>query len=408
MIHLRASDLGKSYQHYERPIDRLLSWVSIGTRKRKAERWVLRHLNLEVLPGEAIGVVGVNGAGKSTLIKLLKGTLRPTEGEVRAEGRIASLELGVGFHPDFTGRQNVVTAGTLQGHQPDEIARLLPGIEAFAEIGEYIDQPLRLYSTGMHLRLAFSLATAVRPDIFLIDEALAVGDAYFTQKCVSRIRRFCEEGTTLLLVSHDAAAIKTLCSRAVLIDGGRLIRTGSPADVLDYYGALIAKQQVDAKIRQTEILGDGRSSTRSGNRRVFIKQVELLHDSKATRTLQVGDEVQVQVDVQAVESVDDLTVGISIRDRLGNEMFGTNTEHLGVSSPDVEAGSLLRATFRFPANLGIGSYTRTAAVHAGRVHTDENYDWWDSVALFDVIPGSETPFTGSCHLSTEGRVERLV
>src|SRR5436190_20641545 len=243
---LTISNLGKAYRRYRHKRDRLVEMVVPRGRPRHELVWVLRNVHFEVGPGECVGIVGQNGAGKSTLLKLVTGTTRPTEGSIVARGRIAAiLELGMGFHPEFTGRQNVFIAGQLLGLETAEIAAAMPDIERFAEIGSYFDQPVRVYSSDMQVRLAFSVATAVRPDLLIVDEALSVGDAYFQHKSMARIKAFREQGTTLLFVSHDPGAVKTLCDRAILLDRGVVVRDGRPDDILDYYNAIIAKREAD-------------------------------------------------------------------------------------------------------------------------------------------------------------------
>jgi lipopolysaccharide transport system ATP-binding protein len=207
---LQIDNLGKAFREYRMEWQRMLSWF--GARPVAAsEFWVLRGVGFQVEAGECVGIVGQNGAGKSTLLKLVTGTLRPTEGTVRVAGRIAAiLELGMGFNPDLTGRDNARYTAGLMGMSPHQIDAIIPAVEEFAEIGEYFDQPLRTYSSGMQMRVAFSVVTAIRPEILIIDEALSVGDAYFSHKSMARIRRFREEGTTLLFVSHDPGAIQSL------------------------------------------------------------------------------------------------------------------------------------------------------------------------------------------------------
>src|SRR5262249_700624 len=215
--------------------------------------WALRGITFAVAAGESVGVIGMNGAGKSTLLKILTGTTRPTGGQVQITGQAAALlELGMGFHPDFSGRQNAMIATQLMGLPVREATGRMAEIEAFAEIGDHLNQPVRTYSTGMVVRLAFSVATVVRPEILIVDETLSVGDVYFQHKCIRRIREFQEAGTTLLFVSHDPTAVKTLCGRALLLDRGQLIQDGSPDSVLDYYNALIAKREASEAILQTE------------------------------------------------------------------------------------------------------------------------------------------------------------
>jgi lipopolysaccharide transport system ATP-binding protein len=211
MTAISVKGLGKAYKQYNNRWLRLLDWLSPGSKQWHRLNWVLQDLEFEVQAGEALGIIGVNGAGKSTLLKIITGTTQATTGQVQLQGRVAALlELGMGFHPDFTGRQNAMMAAQLQGLSAQEIQQLMPSIEAFAEIGPSIDAPVRIYSSGMQMRLAFSVATAIRPDVLIVDEALSVGDAYFQHKSFERIREFQKSGTTLLLVSHDKAAIQSI------------------------------------------------------------------------------------------------------------------------------------------------------------------------------------------------------
>src|SRR6266550_1435559 len=246
MSALALRNVGKSYRRYARPRDRVVEKLMPWAGRRHENIWVLRNIDVSVQSGESIAIIGPNGAGKSTLLKLVTGTTQPTEGSVETRGRIAAiLELGIGFHPEFTGRQNVLIAGQLMGFSPEEVTGAIPDMEAFAEIGAYFDQPMRVYSSGMQVRLAFSVATAIRPDVLIVDEALSVGDAYFQHKCAARIRTFKQQGTTLLFVSHDPTAVKSLCDRALLLDRGVLAKDGAPDQVLDYYNAIIAKREAD-------------------------------------------------------------------------------------------------------------------------------------------------------------------
>lgn len=240
MGHIRVTGLGKAYKQYPNRWARLAEWLIPFSPIRHQQHWVLQDVEFEIAPGEAVGIVGANGAGKSTLLKMITGTTQPTQGKIELQGRVAALlELGMGFHPDFTGRQNAIMAGQLFGMQLEEIQALMPDIERFAEIGEAIDHPVRTYSSGMQMRLAFSVATARRPDILIVDEALSVGDAYFQHKSFARIRSFRKSGTTLLIVSHDRFAIQSICDSAILLKDGRVAMRGKPEPVLDYYLSLI-------------------------------------------------------------------------------------------------------------------------------------------------------------------------
>jgi lipopolysaccharide transport system ATP-binding protein len=378
------SGIGKAYRQYDAPRDRLFEWMSMGSIKRHRSRWALRDITLDVEPGQSLGVIGANGAGKSTLLKVITGTTRPTTGSLSVEGRVAALlELGIGFHPDVTGRDNVLIAGQLLGFTAAEIAARMDAIEAFAEIGAYLDLPIRTYSSGMHVRLAFSVATAIRPDILIVDEALAVGDAYFQHKSFARIREFKAAGTTLLFVSHSAAVVKSICDRAVLLDGGLLVRDGSPDQVFDYYNALVTSRTLRHEIVQSDAAG-----TRSGDRRAAVEEVTLLCGGVATEAVRSGEPATLRIRLRALEAVDDLTVGFLIRDALGNDMFGTNTYHLEHRRFGLAQGARFVCDFDIrDMALGVGHYNMSVALHSDMTHVSGNYDWWDRALTFEVVPG---------------------
>ncbi len=355
-------------------------------------------------PGEAVGIVGANGAGKSTLLKLITGTTQPTTGQIALNGRVAALlELGIGFHPDSTGRENALIAGQLLGHSATDVAARLPDIEAFAEIGEYIDQPLRTYSSGMQVRLAFSVATAIRPDILIIDEALAVGDAYFQHKSFARIREFKTAGTTLLFVSHSSAVVKSICDRVVLLDEGLLVRDGAPDDVLDYYHALVAHRTL-----RSDIAATGAGGTRSGDRRATIEDVAILEARRAATTFRSGAPVTLRVRVRALDRLSDLTVGFLIRDALGNDLFGTNTYHLERRKFDIERSEAFECEFDIRRlALGVGHYNVSIALHSDMTHLSGSYDWWDRALTFEVVPGPGAHSVGVLLLDVECRMHAL-
>ncbi len=403
---LRATGIEKTYRSYRRPGARLVDWLSLGRAHRAREKHALRGVSFEVRPGEAVGLVGANGAGKSTLLGVLKGTIEPTAGDVEIEGRAVGLDLGLGFRDDLTGYDNLIASGALLGLSRREVDASLDEVLAFAELDDVLGDPVRTYSSGMRLRLAFALATVERPDILLIDEALSVGDAYFQQKCIHRIRRFHAAGTTLILVSHDPSAITTLCDRALLLDGGLVIRDGRPREVLEYYNAWLARRTDGENIDQRSIGRSGTTSTRSGNREATIEDLVLSCEGQPRDQVVVGETVDLAILARAHAPLDDLTVGISLRDRLGNEVFGTNTYLLGVESPPIEAGSTFTARFRFVAELGPGDYSVTAALHAGRVHVENSYDWWDNVSTFSVLPDGPPRFQGTARLPIEATIER--
>jgi lipopolysaccharide transport system ATP-binding protein len=400
-----VKDLGKAYKQYPTRWSRLAEWMIPGRARHKL-KWVLRDVSFSVKPGEAVGLIGINGAGKSTLLKLITGTTQPTTGTVHMEGRVAALlELGMGFHPDFTGRQNVYMAGQLLGMTVEEISALMPEIEAFAEIGDYMDQPVRVYSSGMQMRVAFSVATARRPDILIVDEALSVGDAYFQHKSFDRIRRYRQQGTTLLLVSHDKQAIQSVCDRALLLDGGRLTKEGAPEEIMDYYNALIAEREnATVRLQATET---GKVQTVSGTGEATVADIALLDEhGERVEVVDVGASVTLQVTVRTSAAIPRMVLGYMIKDRLGQPMYGTNTHLKELPLEDVAAGEEVVYRFAFPMNLGPGSYSVATAIVSTETHLVNNYEWRDLALVFTVVNMRRPYFEGSAWLDPAVDIQR--
>lgn len=391
---ISVSNLGKAYKGYPTRWSRLLEWLDPWGRSRHQLHWVLKGLNFTVHPGEAVGIIGVNGAGKSTLLKMIAGTAKPTTGCVQTTGRVvALLELGMGFHPEFTGRQNVVMSGQLLGYSSAEIDALMPAIESFAEVGGYIDEPVRVYSSGMQMRLAFSVATATRPDVLIVDEALSVGDAYFQHKSFDRIRTFRAEGTTLLLVSHDKQAIQAICDRAILLNAGQMELQGVPEEVMDAYNALLVQKEKSG-FRQQETVA-GRVQTVSGTGEAALDGIALLNESgEPVEILQVGQPVTLAVSVDVKADLPELVMGYMIKDRLGQPVFGTNSHHLKQVLHAVKAGQRYVFRFSFDANLGEGTYSIAVALHAAESHVAGNYEWRDLALIFNVVNTYKPTFVG--------------
>lgn len=392
---ISVSNLGKAYKQYPTRWSRLAEWLTPGHRPRHRLKWVLQDINFNVKPGEALGIIGINGAGKSTLLKMITGTTQPTSGSVQMAGRVAALlELGMGFHPDFTGRQNAYMAGQLLGYTVDEITHLMPDIEAFAEIGEYIDQPVRVYSSGMQVRLAFSVATAIRPDILIIDEALSVGDTYFQHKSFDRIRTFRKRGTTLLIVSHDKGAIQSICDRAILINAGQLAMEGEPEAVMDYYNAMLADHQNQSVMQKTT--AEGKVQTISGTGEAEISEVSLMDaEENQLEVVSVGLSTKLRVKVKCKQSLESLVVGYMIKDRLGQPVFGTNTHYLKQVLKNLEQGQEISFDFDFNANLGPGTYSISIALHEDDTHLRKNFEWRDRAVVFSVINVNAAEFVGT-------------
>lgn len=400
MTLLSVQNLGKAYRSYHSEWQRFASWFGIKSRPRE-EHWVLRHVSFEIRPGEAIGIMGQNGAGKSTLLKMIAGTLQPTEGSVHINGRIAAiLELGMGFNPELTGRQNVLHSAGLMGYGHDQIMQAMPDIEAFAEIGEYFDQPVRAYSSGMQVRVAFAVATAFRPEILIVDEALSVGDSYFQHKSFERIRQFQEQGTTLLIVTHDPSSILTLCDRTLLLENGTVIKDGPPQEVIDLYNAIIAEKENSTV--QVKRLDDGSAQTVSGSGEAKITEVSLRNSNhEPMEYIAVGEPVTLCVNVTIEQDIPELVLGYLIKDRLGRQVYGTNTHHLKQTQHNLNAGETLQYRFSFPMALGLGSYSVTVALHTADTHLERNYHWLDMALLFNVVNPVHPPFVGVAWMPPE-------
>lgn len=399
--------LGKAYRHYPKRWQRLLEWLWPSGPRRHRLHWVLQGVDLRILPGESVGLMGLNGAGKSTLLKIIAGTVQPTEGQVRHQGHLAALlELGMGFHPEFTGRENAILAGRLLGHSAQTMQDLMPQIEAFAEIGDYMDQALRTYSSGMQVRLAFSVATAVRPDILIVDEALSVGDAYFQQKSFDRIRQFRQAGTTLLLVSHDKQAIQSICERVVLLHQGRIDMDGPAEAVMDRYNALLADHQPQ-QIRQQR-LDDGRVATSSGTGEATVSAIGLFNPSgQAVEVVGVGDEVLLRIEVMARADLPRLVLGYGIKNRWGQVMYGTNTELTRQTLHSVRAGQRWQFELRFPVHLAPGHYSIQTALTSSETHLLNNYEWRTQAWMFTVINAAHPYFEGQVWMPPEIRIAAL-
>ena len=407
MTILRIQNLGKAYKRYFSHWARLAEWCLPSSRPRHHVHWALQDVNCEVQHGEAIGIVGMNGAGKSTLLKIIAGTTQPTTGIIEMNGRVAALlELGMGFHPDFTGRQNVVMAGQLFGFLVDEIQTLLPEIESFAEIGDYIDQPVRTYSSGMLMRLAFAVATAKRPDLLIVDEALSVGDSYFQHKSFRRIRTFREEGTTLLLVSHDRGAIQSICDRVIVLHEGKVVKEGPAEEAMDFYHALLAARDVNL-IRQ-ERNTFGKIQTVSGGGEITISEVKLVTgDGKPVEAIETGTSVKLEIVALVNKPVPEAVMGFMIKDRYGQIMYGINSYRLGQTIDYLSAGEQLIFCFEFIMNLGKGNYSITTAISKMDSHLSDNYEWSDGCVIFSVLNTKKVDFVGSVSLDAALSIHRI-
>lgn len=405
---LQVNGIGKCYAKYSGLFARLLHWLGLPI-KAQYEYWANKDISFDVAHGQAIAIIGQNGAGKSTLLKMITGTVRPSTGNITMVGRIsAMLELGLGFNPEFTGRQNAYMAGGLLGYSAKELEQLMLGIEEFAEIGEFFDQPLRVYSSGMQARLAFAVATAVRPDVLIVDEILSVGDSYFQHRSFDRIKKFKEQGTSIILVTHGLSDVRSLCDHVILLDKGQILKQGKPDEVIDYYNAFIAqKESAQLNILQNRD-ENGWLKTKSGDRRAEVSRLRLQDQNSGEELAiaQVGQEVELVCDVKVNAPIEQLVLGFMLRDKQGHVIWGSNTWHTGLAQTEVKAGEKL--VYRLPliCTLGAGSYSVTTALTRGESHLDENFEWQDNLLVFDVINSNKPPFIGSSWLDTEFTVSR--
>ena len=415
---IRVRHLSKSYQIYERPGDRLKQFVWRGRRQFYRDFWALHDVTFDVPHGSTVGIVGRNGSGKSTLLQLICGTLTPTSGSVELNGRIAALlELGAGFNPEFTGRENIFLYGAVLGLTEAEIRARVGRIMEFADIGDFIEMPVKTYSSGMHVRLAFSVAINVDPDILIVDEALAVGDARFQQRCMTKLRELQQRGVSILFVSHDAESVKRLCEHVIVLQDGAVVNQGDAPAMANWYLALttvdydlerLRRMQEDAAARDaasnasppgaaplslpseppaSELQARSVEFTYfrhgDGSCRITDSYIADGH-SHRTEVVTLGGSASIVVEVEFLSAQLRHLVGVVIRDRLGTTVIGINTWQERVELPEAQAGDRYRYIFTMPIDLRPGYYSVSPAV---AYHQDVQ-QWMDSIenaTIFRVI-----------------------
>lgn len=361
---LSIQDLGKAFRTYRSEWHRFANWFGL-TIKPNSEHWIIRHVNIDIQPGEAIGIIGKNGAGKSTLLKILTGTLQPTEGRVLTNGSIAAiLELGMGFNPELSGRQNAFHSAGLMGFSTKQIHNAIQNIESFADIGEYFDEPVRTYSSGMQARVAFAVATAFRPDILIVDEVLSVGDAAFQRKCFRRIEAFQKKGTTLLLVSHDTETVKKLCDKAMFIKNGKVVDFGSTKIVCDEYEKYIfGGKDITTTEEETSTRGiyDNKLKSSSGitygDGRATITDVwfENISGNKIN-TIECGKNFCINYIVETHQDLKDIIFSIMIKTREGIAVYGTDTMLTKHTLTSHDSNTKVQVAFQLSNYLAPGIY----------------------------------------------------
>lgn len=421
-IAISVRNVSKMYRIYDRPQDRLKQMLLRGRRLYGREFWALRDVSLEVRRGETVGIIGRNGSGKSTLLQIIAGTLSPTDGEVRVNGRVAALlELGSGFNPEFTGRENVYMNGAILGLSREEMAARFDDIAAFADIGEFIDQPVKLYSSGMVVRLAFSINAHIDPDILIIDEALSVGDMYFQAKCMSWIDKLRRRGTTVLFVSHSLQTVKSLCDQALLLNKGEALSYGPVEAVADMYSALALYDLSTAPQALTQTLEldaadsgavlahsqlqpafEQRVTERTGKGDAQFYECCVFQHNREVDTVLHGESCQIIAWLEHHTELDTYAeVGILVRNLDGLELFAVNSYFLNKPYEPQVAHTRTRIVFSFPVTLAPGTYTVTLGIRV-----PQQGEYWDKVfnaAVFRVVTKASEYVPGL--FAQEGAIE---
>ncbi len=407
-IVISVQNVSKVYHLYQHPFQRVLGALAIS-RKQKAEFWALRNINLRVEKGEVFALLGPNGSGKSTLLQIISGILQPTSGRVHCSGRIAALlELGAGFNPEFSGRENVYLNGEILGLSRKELDQAFPRIEAFAEIGQFIDRPVKEYSSGMYVRLAFSTAIHVDPEVLIVDEALAVGDAIFASRCVQKFEELRRKNVTVFLVSHDLGLIKRLADRAAFMLDGRIViarrSQGRRQSVRRLRARSRARRQGTQHRRTGRIIAASKTSFRHGDGASRVIDVQILNSAgEVCRAFRPGESIILRIRAAFQKSVSNPVVGILIRNRIGMDIFGTNTRLERAELGDFEPGEEIEVEFELDCLLSRQEYTLTVAV---QYWNGLSQDWLDDVLDFRVEDTKDV--AGVLNLNTRVRHHKVV
>ncbi|TGK28932.1 ABC transporter ATP-binding protein [Leptospira gomenensis] len=395
---LRVENLNKVYTGFSGPSKRIWNVLSLGFLGNDVRYDALKNVSFDVRTGEIVGLIGRNGAGKSTLLKVLTGVSSYDSGKIQKSGSLRSiLELGVGFNPELSGEENLYYNGLVWGLSPQEIRSSMKEIFEFSDLLEFKNIPIKQYSSGMVMRLGFALATFSRPDILIVDEALAVGDASFQQKCLHRFRSFQEKGTLTLIVSHDLELLKSLCSRVLILEKGELVFDGDPVDGFRHYMQIIA----DSGSSEESVLPTDNGST------VEQLSVSIKHKGQINpKLLPVGASIEIEINVRFKTDIPDLTAGFHIDDARGIRAFGTNSFHLGNSLKNVRAGERVNVSFSLPLNFSAVKYSLGIALHEGDNHVGRNYLWKDGVLSFELERLGIPKFEGAAWIPVQSRSEK--
>lgn len=393
---IRIQNLTKKYIGFASPFERILASASFGLKHGSKSFTALNNISLDVNSGEILGIIGRNGAGKSTLIKVLSGVSKFQSGTLEKNGSLRSiLELGVGFNPELSGFENVYYNGLVWGYSVSEIESLTDSIFDFSGLNEFRNVPLKNYSTGMMMRLGFALATANRPDILLVDEALAVGDASFQQKSLSRFDKFKKEGSAIVIVSHDLNLLQMISDRMIVMDKGKIEFDGNPSLALKKYIQILAENSFDTLDGDTKVDSESIESY----------SVQMQSNGINQSIYAIGERVELKFKIKTKSFIPDLTIGFHIDDSKGLRVFGTNSFHKKSNLKKIKASSNIEYTFSFPLNIAHGKYTLGFALHEGDNHTTNCYLWKDDVIEFEVERLSMPKFDGPAFLPVECKWE---
>jgi lipopolysaccharide transport system ATP-binding protein len=409
MTVIEVRNLSKVYRIYEKPWDKFRETVGLGHSRMYEEFWALRDITFELESGSTLGIIGQNGSGKSTLLQILAGIMRQTRGDCFVAGKISALlELGSGFNPEFTGRENVLMNGAILGFDTKEMLERFDDIAHFAEIGAFMDQPVKTYSSGMFMRLAFAVAVNVDPDVLLVDEALAVGDLVFQHRCMNRMNQLRAAGKTILLATHDLTAVTKFCDRALLLDSGNLLEDGKPELVVQKYRALIFERERKYGEFDVESAEDGNSAAaplpgedmplvrsipnidhRFGNGEASVIGVELMDEKgNLVRETFGGKRLIVRISVEFHQDVTQPIIGYTLRDRLGVDISACNTSYAEQHLPPAAQGDIVTSDFWVTLpHIAPGSYSISPAVAKGSVSRHDMCDWIDNALIFNVNSG---------------------
>ncbi len=386
---IEVQEISKTFKLYSKPSDRLKEKFF-----RKAYHKIhnaLKNVSFKVEDGETLGIIGRNGAGKSTLLKILMNVIIPDSGVIHTSGKITGLlELGTGFNPEMTGLRNIYMNGMLLGMGKKEIDEKKTEIISFSELGDFINEPIKTYSSGMVMRLAFSIAIHADPHCFLVDEALSVGDAHFQQKCMKKIKNFRKKGGSIIFVSHDMNSVKMLCDKAILLENGAVLDLGSPESIVNRYNFLISKLN-DSENKME--LKEADRKKEYGSYEAEISSVRIIGSNSGSDIVSSGEKTTIEISIKSFADIEDVTLGIMIRDKYGQDIYGINTYHLN-EKLSLQKNATITCIFRLAMNLAPGKYTLTAALHSEETHLEKCYHWVDNWKEFEVVGYQDCLFSG--------------